>query len=205
VTVTEFGTAAPPGQTVRVEFSTATDKEPGERTTTSTVAVDVGPPSGEKVNVSVYLPGAADPDAEIEKDAGWNDGAGRKTLDGETEIPWGIEVGVTWMVDCGGHEDGATEARTVAAGPPGRRETLAGATEGAKPAAVTFTVKVVCALTPAWSWTRTLTTLGPAVMPAAAETSKETVWIGGSIGTGMDDGMTVSPTGRFGNVTVGLP
>jgi len=35
------------------------------------------------------------------------------------------------MLDCGGHEDGATEARTVAAGPFGLRETLAGATEGA--------------------------------------------------------------------------
>lgn len=205
--MTEFGRAAPPGQRVSDDLSTATDKDPTERTTTSTVAVLVAPPLSEKVNVIVDRPGTADPDAEIENEAGWNDGALRRTLDGDTEIPWGIELGVTRMLDRGVHEAeaGATEARTVPAGPFGLRETLAGAMEGAKSGTPTFTVKVVCALIPESSWTRTLTTLGPAAMPAAAETSKETVWTGGSSGTGMNDGVTVSPAGRFGNVTVGLP
>ena len=42
-------------------------------------------------------------------------------------------------------------------------------------------------------------------MPGAALTAKATVWAGGIAGTGMVAGVTVSPAGSVGNVTVGVP
>ncbi|MBK9091136.1 MAG: hypothetical protein IPL90_19705 [Holophagales bacterium] len=198
-------TAGPPGQALRFGISTVIDKAPAEPTSTERVAVFAGPPSIEKVKVTVAVPSAADSDAAIVKFAAWNDGPVRRTSGGFTVTPAGIEVGVTRMLDCGGHGVRPTEAETSAEGPVRQRETPDGLIEGKKSATPTFTVMVVCTLIPAWSWTRTFTVLGPAVMPAAAETAKETVWAGGSIGTMMGEGVIVSPAGRPGNVTVGEP
>ena len=97
--------------------------------------------------MTVAVPSAADSDAAIVKFAAWNDGPVRRTSGGFTVTPGGIEVGVTRMLDCGGHDGRAIEAETSSEGPVRQRETPDGLIDGAKSGTPTFTVKVVCALT----------------------------------------------------------
>jgi hypothetical protein len=162
-------------------------------------------PAAANVNVTVVCPGEAAADARNVKVAGPNAGGARTAEVGVTVTPAGRPEGVTVTFAVGRQEPGASEALTAPAAPPPLRVRADGVAAGVKSAGTTFAVKVTVADIPRGSATRAVTVLDPAAIPAAARRVKATVRAGGSAGTWMVAGVAVSPAGRDGNVTVGVP
>jgi hypothetical protein len=177
----------------------------GPQTVITVVAVFGVAPLVANVNVIVEGPGAVEEDAWNENAADANAGGASAADVGVTVIPGGSPDGVTVTSEVGAQLPATSDAVSVAAAPPAFRVTAGGAAAGVKAGGRTFATKVVEELMPRGSLTSAVSVVGPGGVPGAAVTVKSTVRAGGIERTGIVAGATVSPSGRFGNVTVGVP
>jgi len=122
-----------------------------------------------------------------------------------TVTPAGSPAGATVTLDGGGQEPGRIEAPTGTTAPPAPNTMVAGVTDGAKSDCRTSSVNSVEAAAPIGSLTRTWIAWTPGLAEDVARTWNSTLWIGGSDGTRMGDGVISTPAGTDPNVTVGEP
>jgi hypothetical protein len=162
---------------------------------------------GSNENVIVVDPDAAADEAWNENATGAYSGAARTARSGVTVTPGGSSdfATVTTMSEVGAHAPATTDATIGAGGPPAFKVTAEGVTAGVKAGGRTFAMNVASAAMPRESLTRAVTVIGPAGAPGAALTVKETTREGGTSGTRIVEGVTVSVAGRPGNETVGVP
>ncbi len=112
---------------------------------------------------------------------------------------------VTTMSEVGAQAPATIDATIAAGVPPAFRVTADGVTAGVMSGGRTLATNVASELMPRGSLTRAVRIIGPAGVPGAALTVKDTTREGGTSGTGIVDGVTVSVGGRLGNETVGAP
>ena len=177
----------------------------GPQTVITVVAIFGVAPFVANVNVIVEGPGAAEEDAWNENAAGANAGGASAEDVGVTVTPGGSPDGVTVTLEVGAQPPTSSDAVSVAAAPPAFSVTAEGAAAGVKAGGRTFATNVAVELIPRGSLTSAVSVAGPGAVPGAAVTVKSTTRAGGIARTGIVAGVTVSPAGRFGNVTVGVP